>query len=338
MQNDFGMMADGRIISLYTITCGQLTAEITDLGATLVRLWVPDREGNRADVVLGFDDPADYIRSGTFFGATVGRNANRVKDAAFVLGGTTCSLGNNENGNNLHSGPDFYKDRLWRVVYCEESSIMMRLESPNGDQGFPGNASISVTYTLEADRLRIDYDGVSDRDTVFNLTNHSYFNLAGHDRPERAMEQTLILPARFFTPADAKSIPTGEKRSVAGTPMDFRIPKTIGAQIGDAYDALQLQGGYDHNFEVYTDPGAILCDPVSGRSMAVSTDCPGVQLYTGNFLNGEQGKDGVCYPMRSGVCLETQYYPNSINNPSWPQPFTPAGERYHSTTQFVFHW
>lgn len=338
MQNDFGMMADGRIISLYTITCGQLTAEITDLGATLVRLWVPDREGNRADVVLGFDNPADYIRSGTFFGATVGRNANRVKDAAFVLGGTTCSLGNNENGNNLHSGPDFYKDRLWRVVYCEESSIMMRLESPNGDQGFPGNASISVTYTLEADRLRIDYDGVSDRDTVFNLTNHSYFNLAGHDRPERAMEQTLILPARFFTPADAKSIPTGEKRSVAGTPMDFRMPKTIGAQIGDAYDALQLQGGYDHNFEVYTDPGAILCDPVSGRSMAVSTDCPGVQLYTGNFLSGEQGKDGVCYPMRSGVCLETQYYPNSINNPSWPQPFTPAGERYHSTTQFVFHW
>ena len=215
---------------------------------------------------------------------------------------------------------------------------MMRLESPNGDQGFPGNASISATYTLEADRLRIDYDGVSDRDTVFNLTNHSYFNLAGHDRPERAMEQTLILPARFFTPADAKSIPTGEKRSVAGTPMDFRMPKTIGAQIGDAYDALQLQGGYDHNFEVYTDPGAILCDPVSGRSMAVSTDCPGVQLYTGNFLSGEQGKDGVCYPMRSGVCLETQYYPNSINNPSWPQPFTPAGERYHSTTQFVFHW
>ena len=338
MQNDFGMMADGRIISLYTITCGQLTAEITDLGATLVRLWVPDREGNRADVVLGFDDPADYIRSGTFFGATVGRNANRVKNAAFVLGETTYTMGDNENGNNLHSGPDFYKDRLWRVVYCEESAIMMRLESPNGDQGFPGKASISVTYTLEADRLRIDYDGVSDRDTVFNLTNHSYFNLAGHDRPERAMEQTLILPARFFTPADAKSIPTGEKRSVAGTPMDFRMPKTIGAQIGDAYDALQLQGGYDHNFEVYTDPGAILCDPVSGRSMAVSTDCPGVQLYTGNFLSGEQGKDGVCYPMRSGVCLETQYYPNSINNPSWPQPFTPAGERYHSTTQFVFHW
>ena len=338
MQKDFGMMADGRIISLYTISRGQLTAEITDLGATLVRLWVPDREGNRADVVLGFDDPADYIRSGTFFGATVGRNANRVKNASFVLGETTCALGNNENGNNLHSGPDYYKDRLWRVVRREESAIELRLESPNGDQGFPGKAGISVTYTLEADRLRIDYRALCDRDTVFNLTNHSYFNLAGHDHPERAMEQTLILPARFFTPADAKSIPTGEKRSVAGTPMDFRTPKPIGQRIEEDYDALHLQGGYDHNFEVYTDPGAILCDPVSGRTMAVTTDCPGVQLYTGNFLNGERGKDGVCYPERSGVCLETQYYPNSINTPQWPQPVTPAGERYRSTTEYIFHW
>lgn len=338
MQTDFGMMADGRIISLYTISCGQLTAEITDLGATLVRLWVPDRAGNRADVVLGFDNPADYIRSGAFLGATVGRNANRVKDAAFVLEGTTCALGNNENGNNLHSGPDFYKDRLWRVVYCEEDSIMLRLESPNGDQGFPGKASISVTYTMEADRLRIDFDGISDRDTVFNLTNHSYFNLAGHDHPERAMEQTLILPGRFFVPADERSIPTGQLESVAGTPMDFRAPKALKTDMDSDYYALKLQNGYDHTFEVYTDPGAILCDPVSGRTMAVSTDCPGVQLYTGNFLGGEQGKDGVLYPDRSGVCLETQYYPNSVNNPHWPQPFTAAGEPYHSTTQFVFNW
>ena len=338
MQTDFGMMADGRIISLYTISCGQLTAEITDLGATLVRLWVPDRAGNRADVVLGFDNPADYIRSGAFLGATVGRNANRVKDAAFVLEGTTCALGNNENGNNLHSGPDFYKDRLWRVVYCEESSIMMRLESPNGDQGFPGDACISVTYTLEADRLRIDFDGISDRDTVFNLTNHRYFTLAGHDHPERAMEQTLILPGRFFVPADEKSIPTGQLESVAGTPMDFRAPKALKTDMDSDYYALKLQNGYDHTFEVYTDPGAILCDPVSGRTMAVTTDCPGVQLYTGNFLNGERGKDGVCYPARSGICLETQYYPNSINTPQWTRPVTPAGERYRSTTQYIFHW
>lgn len=338
MKTDFGRLSDGRIASLYTITRGHLTAQICDLGATLVRLWVPDRTGERADVVLGFDRPEDYIQSGTFFGATVGRNANRVRNAAFVLGNQTYGLGRNEGDNNLHSGPNYYKDRLWKVVRHSASAIKLRLESPNGDQGFPGKATVSVTYTLESDRLRIDYDGICDRDTVFNLTNHSYFNLAGHDHPERAMEQTLILPARFFTPADEKSIPTGEKRSVAGTPMDFRMPKAIGAQIGDDYDALRLQGGYDHNFEVYTDPCAILCDPVSGRTMAVSTDCPGVQMYSGNYLAGETGKDGVRYPRRSGICLETQYYPNSVNNPQWPQPITPAGERYRSTTQFIFHW
>ena len=338
MKKDFGPLSDGRIASLYTISRGQLTAQITDLGATLVRLWVPDRNGNRADVVLGFDTPDDYIRSTSFMGATVGRNANRVKNAAFVLEKTTCTLIANENENNLHSGPDYYKDRLWSVVYHSESAIKLRLESPNGDQGFPGNATISVTYTMEADRLRIDYDGICDRNTVFNLTNHSYFNLAGHDRPERAMAQTLILPGRFFTPADEKGIPTGEIRSVVGTPMDSRSPKAIGERINEDYDALRLQGGYDHNFEVYTDPCAILCDPESGRTMAVSTDCPGIQLYSGNYLAGETGKDGVRYPRRSGVCLETQYYPNSVNNPQWPQPITPAGERYRSTTQFIFHW
>ena len=338
MQKDFGQLTEGRIVSLYTISRGRLTAKISDLGATLIELWVPDQNGDLADVVLGFDRPEDYIQSGTFFGATVGRNANRVKDAAFVLGGRTYTLGANEGENNLHSGPDYYKDRLWQVVYCYENAIKLRLESPNGDQGFPGSAVVCVTYTLETDRLRIDYDGVCDRDTVFNLTNHSYFNLAGHDRPERAMEQELILPARFFTPSDAKSIPTGQKREVAGTPMDFRVPKAIGADIDKDYDALRLQGGYDHNFEAYTDPCAILCDPVSGRTMAVSTDCPGIQLYSGNYLAGETGKGGVTYPRRSGICLETQYYPNSVNYPQWPQPITPAGERYRSTTQFIFHW
>ena len=338
MQKVFGIMADGRESSLYTISCGHLTAEITDLGATLVRLWVPDRDGNREDVVLGFDSPQAYIQNGTFFGATVGRNANRVKNAAFVLGSKTYSLGVNENENNLHSGPDHYKDRLWQVVRHKQDSIKLRLESPNGDQGFPGNATVSVTYTLKADRLRIDFDGICDRDTVFNLCNHSYFNLAGHRQPERAMEQKLILPGRFFVPADEKGIPTGQLRDVAGTPMDFRAPKAIGADIGSDYDALRLQKGYDHTFEVYTDPCAILSDPVSGRVMAVSTDCPGVHLYTGNYLAGETGKNGVTYSHRAGICLETQYYPDSVNNPQWPQPITRAGERYHSTTQFVFSW
>ena len=337
MRKDFGQLPDGRIASLYTISYGGITAEISDFGATLVRLYVPDRTGDLADVVLGFDSPDDYKTSGTFFGAVVGRNANRVKNGAFVLGGTTYRLGGNENGNNLHSGPDYYKDRLWTLVRYDGTSIRLRLESPHGDQGFPGNATIYVTYSLHAGgELKISYEAVSDRDTVFNLTNHSYFNLAGHDKPERAMTQELTMPARFFNPDDGKSIPTGELRSVAGTPMDFRMPKAIGRDIGQDYDALELQGGYDHNFEVFTDPCAILRDPVSGRTMAVSTDCPGVQFYCGNFLAGERGKDGACYPKRSGVCLETQYYPDALNHPEWPQPVTRAGETYRSTTRFIF--
>lgn len=337
MKKEFGRLASGEMASLYTISCGKLTAEISDYGATLVRLFVPDREGNLADVVLGFDDPNSYTASGTFFGSVVGRNANRVKNAAFVLGGKTYALGINDGCNNLHSGPDYYKDRLWTVVRADNHSICLRLDSPNGDQGFPGNAVIHVTYTLTAAcELRIEYDGVSDRDTVFNLTNHSYFNLAGHEKTDRAMAQELILPARFFNPDDAGNIPTGELRAVAGTPMDFRTPKPIGRDIDEPYDALQLQFGYDHNFEVFTDPCAILTDPESGRTMAVSTDCPGVQFYTGNFIENEQGKDGVLYPRRSGICLETQYYPDSVNHPEWPQPITKAGERYRSTTRFIF--
>lgn len=337
MKKDFGRLPNGAMASLYTISCGKLRAEISDLGATLVRLYVPDSEGILADVVLGFDRPEDYITSGTFMGAVVGRNANRVKNAAFVLNGKTYRLGENENGNNLHSGPDYFKDRLWQVVCHEAAAIHLRLDSPNGDQGFPGNATIEVTYRLcPSGELQMIYEGICDRDTVFNLTNHSYFNLAGHDKPQRAMAQELTLPARFFNADDAQSIPTGELREVNGTPMDFRMPKPIGRDIQQVYDALELQGGYDHNFEVFTDPCAILKDPVSGRTMAVSTDCPGVQFYAGNYLAGEKGKDGVRYPKRSGICLETQYYPDSLNHPQWPQPITKAGERYRSMTRLIF--
>ena len=337
MKKDFGCLPDGTMVSLYTISCGKLRAEISDLGATLVRLYVPDSEGVLADVVLGFDRPEDYIASGTFMGAVVGRNANRVKNAAFVLDGKTYRLGENENGNNLHSGPDFFKDRLWQVVYHEDAAIRLRLNSPSGDQGFPGNATIEVIYRLcPSGELQMVYEGICDQDTVFNLTNHSYFNMAGHDKPQQAMAQELTLPARFFNVSDGQSIPTGELREVYGTPMDFRLPKPIGKDIDQAYDALELQGGYDHNFEVFTDPCAILKDPVSGRTMAVSTDCPGVQLYAGNYLAGEKGKDGVCYSKRGGICLETQYYPDALNHPQWPQPITKAGERYRSMTRLIF--
>ena len=219
-----------------------------------------------------------------------------------------------------------------------KNAITFVLTSPHGDQGMPGNAQISVTYRIDGDNgLHIVYDGVCDQDTVFNLTNHSYFNLAGHQHTDKAMDQVLSLPARHFCPDDAESIPTGEKRDVGGTPMDFRAPKAIGRDIGIDYDTLNLQGGYDHNFEVFCNPCATLADPASGRSMSVYTDCPGIQFYSGNFLDDE-GKDGIHYGKRSGVALETQFYPDALHHPDWAQPVTKAGQRYHSETCYRFSW
>lgn len=336
MKTSFWSLPDGTQATIYELTDGVITAHISDFGATIHRLFVPDKAGKLADVVLGFEKPADYIASTTFFGTVVGRSCNRLKDGRFTLNGKTYQLDLNDGNNNLHCGYAFYKDRIWNVDAVSENSITLRLESPDGDQGFPGNATIKVTYTLENSALRISYEAVCDQDTVFNLTNHSYFNLAGHDQPQRAMEQMLMMPARFFTPADAESILTGEERSVEGTPFDFRTPKAIGRDINTDYDALNLQGGYDHNFEVYTNPCAVLSDPVSGRVMEVSTDCCGVQFYAGNFLEGEKGKDGVSYPYRSAVCLETQFFPNALNIPKWKQPITKAGEIYRTETTYTF--
>ena len=338
MKEIFGNIHTGEEASLYTISCGAVRAVVTDYGATLVKLFVPDRGGKVSDVVLGHDTPADYHASTCFFGATVGRSANRIGGASFAIGGRTCRMTPNENSNNLHSGPDFYHDRMWKVLSHTENAISLELFSPHGDQGFPGNATISVTYSLDnTGGLHIVYDAVSDQDTVFNLTNHSYFNLAGHDHPDAAMNQLLTIPGRFFNPDDAQSIPTGELRSVAGSPMDFRSPKPIGRDIDADYDALNLQGGYDHNWEVFCNPAAILEDPGSGRVMSVYTDCPGVQFYAGNFLNEEPGKDGMRYPKRSAICLETQFYPDSIHHPQWPQPIVKAGEKYHSETVYRFN-
>lgn len=336
MKESFGITPEGKQAFLYTLRCGQMSACISDYGATLVRLLVPDARGDRADVVLGYDDVSGYAGGQAFLGATVGRCANRIGKASFVLGRRTYSMTANEGKNNLHSGPDYYHNRLWQVAQVSENAITLRLDSPDGDQGFPGNAHIQVCYTLEPPSvLRIRYEAVCDKDTVFNLTNHSYFNLAGHDHPERAMEQILILPARSFTPADGESIPTGEVRPVEGTPMDFRTPKAIGRDLTADYEPLKLQGGYDHNFEVFSDPCAVLTDPVSGRSLAISTDCPGLQFYAGNNL-AERGKNGVFYGKNSGVALETQFYPDALHHPQWKQPITPAGVRYCSETRYRF--
>ena len=337
MKEKFGVLPSGEEASLYTISCGFLTAVVTDYGATLVKLMVPDKNGVPADVVLGYDHVDGYRTGSAYLGATVGRNANRIGGAAFELNGRTITLSKNDNGNNLHSGPDGYSYRMWKVLSHTDSSISFTLISPNGDQGFPGEARIRVTYTLQADGLEIVYDASCNQDTVFNMTNHTYFNLAGHDHPEAAMDQILTLPGRYFNPDDAENIPTGEQRRVDGTPMDFRCPKPIGQDLHADYEPLHLQNGYDHNFEVYTNPCAILSDPESGRTLAISTDCPGIQLYSGNFLD-TTGKGGVHYGKNSGVALETQFAPDSLHHPDWPQPVTPAGTVYHSRTFYKLGW
>ena len=336
MKETFGILPSGENTSIYTISCGGLTAAVTDYGAALVKLLVPDRDGVLADVVLGSDDCNGYRTGTCFLGATVGRSANRIQGSSFSIGEKTFTMTPNEGANNLHSGPDFYHNRMWKVLSHDEDAITLELRSPNGDQGFPGNAVIKVTYQLDSEGgLHIIYDAICDQDTIFNLTNDSYFNLAGQDKVDAAMDRILSLPGRFFNPDNAENIPTGELRSVAGTPMDFRSPKPIGRDINEDYDALNLQGGYDHNWEVFCNPCAQLSDPESGRIMAVYTDCPGVQFYAGNFLK-ETGKGGVYYGKRSGICLETQYYPDSIHHPEWPQPITKAGKKYHSETVYRF--
>ena len=338
MKETFGILPSGENTSIYTISCGGLTAAVTDYGAALVKLLVPDRDGVLADVVLGYDDCNGYRTGTCFLGATVGRSANRIQGSSFSIGEKTFTMTPNEGANNLHSGPDFYHNRMWKVLSHDEDAITLELRSPNGDQGFPGNAVIKVTYQLDSEGgLHIIYDAICDQDTIFNLTNHSYFNLAGQDKVDAAMDQILSLPGRFFNPDNAENIPTGELRSVAGTPMDFRSPKPIGRDINEDYDALNLQGGYDHNWEVFCNPCAILLDPESGREMAVHTDCPGIQFYAGNFLD-EIGKNGIHYSKRTGVALETQFYPDSVHHPEWPQPFVKAGEHYHSETEYKFSW
>lgn len=335
MIKSFGVLPSGEKAGLYTITSGKISAAVTDFGATLVQLYVPDVSGNIADVVLGYDDVNDYATQFGNLGGTIGRNANRIKNGTFSVGRKIVHLRGNDGTNSLHSGPDQLNLRIWTVEAYQNDRITLRLESPDGDQGFPGNAVIRVTYAVEETSLKLYYDALCDQDTVFNMTNHSYFNLAGHSATERAMAQTLMMPARVFTVADAESIPTGEMRCVDNTPMDFRIAKPVGRDIGADYEPLHLQGGYDHNFEAFGSPCAILSDPVSGRTMEVYTDCPGIQLYSGNYLNNS-GKDGVFYHRLAGVALEPQFYPDSVNRPQWKQPFLPANTPYHSETEYRF--
>jgi len=337
----FGINHKGEAATLYTFeNKNGMVMAVTDFGATLHSLLVPTREGS-LDVVLGYDTPAGYEGpSGTFFGATVGRNANRICKGQFTLGGKTYQLAVNNGPNNLHSGLDFYSFRIWQVTEVTGSSITFALHSPHGDQGYPGALDIQVTYTLtEENSVRIHYHGIPQGETLINLTNHSYFNLNGH-ASGNILGHTVWLDADSFTRADETSIPTGEVLPVAGTPMDFRTPKTVGRDIDMDYEALNFGMGYDHNWCLNNSGKfakiATLTGDRTGLSMDVYTDLPGVQIYTGNFIQDEPGKNGVTYCRRAGICFETQYYPDSVNHPHFPSPIFRAGEIYETTTEFKF--
>lgn len=340
-QRAFGANSKGDAALLYTFTNKNgMMIGVTDLGATLHAVLVPDRDGNLCDVVLGYDTAEQYEEGATFFGATVGRSANRIGGASFVLNGRKYNLDKNDGENNLHSGLDFYSFRVWKVKEQAENSITFALHSPDGDQNYPGVLDIEVTYTLTDDNeIKIQYHGVPTKDTIINMTNHSYFNLSGHNSGP-VLEQEVWIDADAYTRADATSIPTGEIVSVDGTPMDFRVPKTIGRDIEEDYEALNFGNGYDHNWVLKPRDGvgkvATLYSDKTGIEMEVYTDLPGVQMYTANFVEDECGKEDAIYQKRHAVCFETQYFPDAVNHENFVNPICRAGEAYDTTTVYKF--
>ena len=336
----FGTTKKGETASLYTLENGNgMKAVVSDFGAVLVKLFVPDKNGVLQDVVWGYDEVAGYENNGVFLGSTIGRNANRIGRAVFTLNGKEYKLDENDGRNNLHGGFDGYNARMWNAQ-TKDNSVIFTLESADMDQGFPGNALISVTYTLKEDNtLELTYDAQADADTVFNMTNHSYFNLDGASS-DSILEQKVWIDADAFTEADAESIPTGRILPVEGTPMDFREYRVIGQDIDADYEPLKFGAGYDHNW-VLNNQGAFavaakMKSDVSGIEMTVSTDLPGMQLYVGNFLAGELGKNGKHYARRSAACFETQYFPDAVNHDNFKAPVFCAGEKYHTVTSYRF--
>lgn len=323
-KRSFGTTKNGEKATLYTMeNSNGMKVSVTDYGACIVNIIVPDRNGNMADVALGYDDVKGYDENGTYYGAFVGRNANRIGNACVTISGVEYELDKNDGPNNLHSGFKGYNNYIYETECFDdiegELSIEMSRLSPDMEQGFPGNLDITVTYTLtEENELAIEYLGVSDKDTVINLTNHTFFNLGGHDSGT-ILNHEVFIDADYFTPTDDRLIPTGELRPVDGTPMDFHEEQAIGDRIDEDYLPLKQAGGYDHNY-VLNNSGeeveyvASLYDPKSGRRMEVFTDLPGMQFYTGNFIDGKDtGKGGKIYQKREGVCFETQLFPDSCN-------------------------
>lgn len=340
-EKNFGVTSQGESAVLYTLTNKNgMNIGVSDYGATLVNIVMPDREGKMLDVVLGYDDASGYENGTVFFGATVGRSANRIAGAGFELNGVTYNLEKNDNENNLHSGLDFYNKRMWKVLDKTENSITFVLHSPDGDQGYPGSIDVEVKYELtDENEVKISYHAVPDQDTILNMTNHSYFNLDGHGSGD-ILSQEIQIDADYFTKANAESIPTGELTDVTGTPMDFRVKKTVGRDIEEPYEALLFGKGYDHNWVLRNNGEfakvAEMSGASSGITMEVYTDLPGMQLYTANFVEDENGKDGKIYQIRHAACFETQYYPDAIHKEQFPSPICRKGETYETCTMYKF--
>ncbi|WP_339898801.1 aldose epimerase family protein [uncultured Gilvimarinus sp.] len=346
--SEFGSLEDGRTTRLYSLSnASGSRAELTDLGALLVSLTMPDRNGEHADVVLGFDNPRQYLSDSPFFGATIGRYANRIAKGRFKLNGKSYQLANNNPPNHLHGGTVGFDKRLWQGEVLDDSdepAVRFTLLSKAGDEGYPGSLQVAVTYRLTQDNaLQIDYQATADADTVINLTHHSYFNLSGHDSGD-ILKHQLALNADFYTPVDDTAIPTGEILSVRNTVFDFTQAKAIGRDINADNAMLKAALGYDHNWVLRRGAfsgdvalAATLTDPASGRVMQVLTTEPGLQVYTGNHLNGKtSAKDGATYGKHAGVALEPQHFADSPNQPHFPRTTLKAGDRYSSRTVYRF--
>ena len=341
-QKSFGQMPDGRKVTLYELTNAKgLRARVIDYGAILVSLEVPDRNDKLADVTLGFDDLDSYIKRNPLFGATVGRYANRIANAKFTLDGTEYELTANAGKNHIHGGRSKRFDQvMWEgrsFQNNEEMGVRFTYLSRDGDEGFPGNLDCTVTYTLtNNNELKISYEATTDKPTIVNLTNHSYFNLAGECNGD-VLDHRIMINADYYTPADKALIPTGEIHSVKGTPLDFTEPETIGARIGQ----LTQTRGYDHNYVLKNSSGSLVLaarvyEPISGRIMDVHTTEPGMQFYTANGMREIKGKSGKVYNRHYGFCLETQHFPDSPHKPHFPSVVLRPGQKYSTMTVFTF--
>lgn len=345
-KQQWGKLSSGEQIDLYTLrNSNGMEAAITNYGGRLVKLLVADRSGKFEDIVLGFDTLAQYVQKNPYFGALVGRYANRIAHGEFSLNGKTYQLARNNGENALHGGLRGFDAVAWQardVSSNQGLALELKYLSKDGEEGYPGNLSVTVVYTLDdSNALKVDYDATTDKDTVINLTNHSYFDLSGH-AANHILDHQVTIDADRFTPVNANLIPTGELRKVEGTPFDFRKPAAIGTRIDEKNEQLQYGAGYDHNFVLNHGGSGIaraarVVEPKSGRVMEVLTTQPGVQFYTGNHLPEKlPGKDGVVYGFRSGFCLETQHFPDSPNQPAFPSTVLKAGQRYRETTIFQF--